>query len=154
MAIKGDFDGILSMWENLLADLAAKALEKQLMKSLFGDSSGGSGGSADWLKLITGFFSGGGGGSVPGLATGGMHAGGWRVVGERGPELEATGAARIFNAADTARILGGGAGRGGGVVNNITVQQGVGKAEVYQAVQTALAQSKAYTDGRLARAGI
>ena len=40
------------------------------------------------------------------------------------------------------------------MVNNINVQQGVGKAEVYQAVQAALSQAKAYTDGRLARAGI
>jgi hypothetical protein len=156
MAIKGDFDGILGMWENLLAEMATKALEKQIMKALFGD--GGSGGdSADWLKLIGNFFGGGGGGgggTVPGFASGGMHSGGWRMVGERGPELEATGAARIFNAADTARILGGGGGRGAGVVNNINVQQGVGKAEVYQAVQAALSQAKAYTDGRLARAGI
>ncbi len=38
---------------------------------------------------------------VPGYATGGDHAGGWRIVGEDGPELEATGPARIFNANQT-----------------------------------------------------
>jgi len=38
---------------------------------------------------------------IPGFAAGGDFAGGWRIVGERGPELEATGAARIFNATQT-----------------------------------------------------
>lgn len=42
---------------------------------------------------------------LPAFAGGGDFAGGWRIVGERGPELEATGAARIFNAQDTARIF-------------------------------------------------
>lgn len=146
MAIKGDFDGILQMWDNLLTEMIAKAIEKEVMKAVFGDGKGGSGGF-DIFEAIGNLI-------IPSFATGGNHQGGLRLVGERGPELEVTGAARIFNAADTARILGGsGAGRGG-TVNNITVQQGVGKAEVYQAVQAALAQSKAYTDGRLARAGI
>ena len=47
-------------------------------------------------------------GAVPAFASGGDFAGGWRLVGERGPELEATGAARIFDAGETARILSGG----------------------------------------------
>ena len=33
--------------------------------------------------------------------------GGWRVVGENGPELEATGRSRIFNASQTSQIFGG-----------------------------------------------
>jgi hypothetical protein len=49
---------------------------------------------------------------VPGYASGGDFGGGWRLVGESGPELEATGAARIFNASDTAAILSAGAGGG------------------------------------------
>lgn len=44
---------------------------------------------------------------VPGFASGGSFRGGWRVVGENGPELEATGPARIFDASETARILRG-----------------------------------------------
>lgn len=52
-------------------------------------------------------------GKIPGFATGGDFAGGLRIVGERGPELELTGASRIFNADQTARMLsnvsGGGA---------------------------------------------
>lgn len=42
---------------------------------------------------------------IPGFATGGDHRGGWRIVGENGPELEATGPARIFNASQTREIL-------------------------------------------------
>lgn len=46
--------------------------------------------------------------AIPGFAAGGDFGGGWRVVGEVGRELEATGPARIFNADQTARILSGG----------------------------------------------
>lgn len=53
-------------------------------------------------------------GKIPGFATGTDYfPGGLRIVGENGPELEATGASRIFTADQTARILsnvnGGGA---------------------------------------------
>jgi hypothetical protein len=37
------------------------------------------------------------GGRIPQFANGGYHSGGLRIVGENGPELEATGPARIFN---------------------------------------------------------
>lgn len=52
-------------------------------------------------------------GAVPAFAEGGWHAGGLRLVGERGPEIEATGAARIWSAPQTRAILAddGGAGR-------------------------------------------
>jgi phage-related minor tail protein len=46
--------------------------------------------------------------NVPGFAAGGDHAGGLRIVGENGPELEMTGASRIFNAAQTKQLLSGG----------------------------------------------
>lgn len=42
---------------------------------------------------------------IPGYATGGDHTGGWRIVGENGPELEATGPARIFNASQTRDLM-------------------------------------------------
>ncbi|MCO8166812.1 phage tail tape measure protein [Pseudomonas sp. 21LCFQ02] len=48
--------------------------------------------------------------SVPAFAMGGMHTGGIRLVGEKGPELEVTGPARIFNASQTAAMLKGGGG--------------------------------------------
>ena len=49
---------------------------------------------------------------IPGFANGGYHSGGIRLVGENGPEIEVTGASRIYNAADTANML-----RGGGANN-------------------------------------
>jgi hypothetical protein len=45
--------------------------------------------------------------AVPGFASGGDFAGGLRLVGEEGPEIEATGPSRIFNARQTASMLGG-----------------------------------------------
>jgi hypothetical protein len=43
-----------------------------------------------------------------GFASGGYHTGGLRIVGEKGPELEATGSSRIWNAKDTSSMLSGG----------------------------------------------
>lgn len=45
---------------------------------------------------------------IAGFASGGWFSGGMRIVGERGPELELTGASRIFDAATTRQILRGG----------------------------------------------
>ena len=45
------------------------------------------------------------GDSVPAFANGGVHSGGVRLVGEKGPELEVTGPSRIFNAEDTRKML-------------------------------------------------
>ncbi len=55
----------------------------------------------DWidskgLKRLTG---------VPGFASGGMHRGGLRIVGERGPELESTGPSRITSNSDLKSIV-------------------------------------------------
>lgn len=49
----------------------------------------------------------GGGIFKGGFASGGFHSGGLRLVGERGPELEATGAARIWSNAQTRDMIGG-----------------------------------------------
>ena len=45
---------------------------------------------------------------IPAFAAGGYHAGGLRLVGENGPELEATGSARIYNFDQTRDMLTGG----------------------------------------------
>jgi hypothetical protein len=45
-------------------------------------------------------------GEAPGFRHGGRHRGGFRVVGESGPELEATGAARYFSHAESKNVLG------------------------------------------------
>jgi len=45
-------------------------------------------------------------GEPMGHAAGGIHRGGWRLVGEKGPELEYTPPSRIFNNTDTQSIIG------------------------------------------------
>lgn len=50
---------------------------------------------------------------VPAFAGGGDHKGGFRLVGEKGPELELTGPSRIYDAATTRKILGQGGGMDG-----------------------------------------
>lgn len=47
-------------------------------------------------------------GETPRFAAGGDHEGGLRIVGESGPELEATGPSRIFNHDQARQILSGG----------------------------------------------
>lgn len=44
---------------------------------------------------------------IPGFASGGDHQGGYRIVGEDGPEIEATGRARIFSSQQSRAILNG-----------------------------------------------
>ena len=44
-------------------------------------------------------------GGVPGFASGGVHSGGARIVGERGPELEITGPSRIHSNPETKSML-------------------------------------------------
>jgi len=44
---------------------------------------------------------------IPAFADGGMHAGGMRIVGERGPELEATGSSKIMSNSELMSSLGG-----------------------------------------------
>ena len=56
--------------------------------------------------------------SLPGFYAGGMFEGGLRIVGERGPELEATGPSRIFDAQTTASML-----RSGGASNEDVVTE-------------------------------
>tara|TARA_R110000851_G_scaffold22894_2_gene67600 strand:- start:18039 stop:21287 length:3249 start_codon:yes stop_codon:yes gene_type:complete len=64
---------------------------------------------------------------LPGFASGGFHTGGLRIVGENGPELEATGASRIFSSGQLSSMMGG----GGGAAEEIKQLRGeVAKANV------------------------
>ncbi|MBS1143362.1 MAG: hypothetical protein H6R14_768 [Proteobacteria bacterium] len=54
---------------------------------------------ADYMKQKYGTWQ------PPAFAGGGLHGGGLRLVGERGPELEITGPSRILNAADSMSIV-------------------------------------------------
>lgn len=98
-AIRSAFDGLFddpaAALKDLAKQLAMMALYAQLGKSLPGIFGGGG-----LIPLI------------PGFAAGGRHRGGLRIVGENGPELEATGPSMIYPA-DALRRMGGGAGGGG-----------------------------------------
>ena len=71
-----------------------------------------------------------------------MFSGGLRIVGEAGPELEATGPSRIYNAAQTATMLSGDA----DVASQIAGLREEMKASLY-----AVAKNTAQTANRLNR---
>lgn len=64
-------------------------------------SSASSLSSLDLIRLATAMNN----GQYPAFAQGGMHTGGLRMVGERGPELEVTGPARIYSNRQTAQMF-------------------------------------------------
>jgi tape measure domain-containing protein len=74
---------------SILEELGKLAAQKLLMMLLGGGAGGG-------FSLNLG---------IPGFASGGDHRGGLRVVGERGPELEATGASRIHSTSDLKSMM-------------------------------------------------
>jgi hypothetical protein len=108
-AIRSAFDGLFDDPQQALKDLAKQlammALYQGLAKSF--PSVFGSGG---FVPL-----------GVPGFATGGRHRGGLRIVGENGPELEATGPSMIYPADALARM---GRGAGANVAVNVFNQSG------------------------------
>lgn len=144
--LQGKFDNIGSRFKSMLDRMVANAMAARLSDAMFGDfgKSGKLGGLAgeamsgggDWFR---GLF-GGGDGAAAGtwanagannvFAAGGDHGGGYRLVGENGPELEATGPSRIYNAAQTRDILSGGGGGTGEIrvelINSGTPQKVTG----------------------------
>jgi hypothetical protein len=58
-------------------------------------------------------------GVVPKFAAGGLHSGGLRLVGERGPELEVTGPARYYDANKTRDMLQGSGGSASALVQEL-----------------------------------
>jgi phage-related minor tail protein len=114
---KASFGDLVS---SILKDLARMVIQKNVMGPIFntiGGSMGGGGGFGGILSSI---------GSIFGFAKGGDHRGGLRIVGEEGPELEATGPSRIFNADQTRRMLSGG---GSGPVSiGITINAQTGQS--------------------------
>lgn len=132
-------DGSMSA-KDAVAQLLLEIAKVQMMNAVF--SLPGIGGVAGGLGgLLTP--------KIPGFATGGDHKGGYRIVGEKGPELEATGPARYFNANQTQKMLGGGGQQGVDV--NVTVsvdQNGNLQAFVDKKVQTGVSQGiKSYDKG-------
>jgi major membrane immunogen (membrane-anchored lipoprotein) len=112
--------GMLTGFLDVMRRMAAEAASRKIFESLFGvtGKSGDQGllGSV-FNSAISSLFG------VKKFASGGSFGGGLRLVGESGPELEVTGPSRIYNAADTQRMLGG---QGGDTINvNLTIQTGV-----------------------------
>lgn len=66
----------------------------------------------DILDLVTSM-------GLPAFADGGMHSGGWRLVGERGPELEYTGPSRIFSNAESLQMVARPAANDGALLNEM-----------------------------------
>ncbi|UUZ68075.1 hypothetical protein LP416_27810 [Polaromonas sp. P2-4] len=101
----------LSMLGQIDATLAALDASSKSAEKIIADAvAAGSEKTAAGLRAVIAAVT---GQTVPAFASGGYHAGGLRIVGENGPELEATGPSRIFNASQTHSMLRGG-GSGGG----------------------------------------
>jgi len=97
---------------DLVIDRLFQIASNSALNALFGGQGGGGGGL---FGSLLGALS--GGGLAPAssprprprlFAGGGDFGGGLRIVGELGPELEATGPSRIFSAAQTRGMLSGG----------------------------------------------
>lgn len=96
LAVLGQIDGTLAAIES-----AASSAEKIISDAIYTTGDNTLAGLRAVIAAIQGE-------TVPAFATGGMHTGGLRLVGERGPELEVTGPARIYSANQTRAMLAGG----------------------------------------------
>jgi len=101
MGVIAGTTSIKQAFASMLQDMASKLMTSGL-SSFFGSMFGPVRGMDSLSNALRGALSG-----TPRFATGGQHLGGLRIVGERGPELEATGPARYFTAAQTQRMLSG-----------------------------------------------
>lgn len=77
-----------------VADLLMEIAKTQMINGIMGLP--GMGGIASGIGRLL----------IPGFAEGGYHTGGLRIVGENGPEIEATGAARYWSASQTQNMIG------------------------------------------------
>ncbi|WP_238909139.1 phage tail length tape measure family protein [Achromobacter ruhlandii] len=95
---------------DLLAEIDAKLLELE-KSALSGDQvltnaiNAARDATVNGLRQVVNALT---GRAVAAFAKGGYHSGGWRLVGEEGPELEFTGPSRILNADQTRAMLAGG----------------------------------------------
>lgn len=140
-------DAMKNTFKSLATDILKelnRVLISKAFASIIGGGAGGGGGFGSIFSSIGSFFGGGtdaelygNAGFSPSFADGGVHSGGMRLVGENGPELEATGPSRIFNASQTKNMLSGGSG-GGGTVINIDARGSNGDAAVTAAVEAGI----------------
>jgi hypothetical protein len=96
LAMLGQIDAAL-----MVLDASSKSAEKIIADAV----TAGSENTANGLRAVIAALT---GSPVPAFALGGSFGGGLRIVGENGPELEATGPSRIFSASQTRNLLGGG----------------------------------------------
>ena len=96
LAMLGQIDAAL-----MVLDASSKSAEKIIAEAV----TAGSENTANGLRAVIAALT---GKSVPAFAAGGSFGGGLRIVGENGPELEATGPSRIFSASQTRSMLNGG----------------------------------------------
>lgn len=94
--------GLLGQIDSTLAALEAGAMTADQL--IVNAINAGKDTTRDGLRAVVAALT---GQAVPAFAMGGMHAGGVRLVGENGPELEVTGPSRIYSAAQTRGMLGG-----------------------------------------------
>lgn len=81
-------------------DASARSAEQLIVNAINGGRDATVAGLRQVINAITG-------NPVAAFASGGIHAGGLRIVGERGPELEVTGPSRIYSASQTRALLSG-----------------------------------------------
>ncbi len=94
-------DGLLAGFTNTIKQMVANAASAQIMESLMGKTGVKDGGGLLGMAF-TGIKA------YAGFANGGDHPGGYRIVGENGPELEYTGPSKIYNNSQTKALLSGG----------------------------------------------
>lgn len=92
-ALRGIETGVLAIPDAIAALAAALAAEQAARVSRDATEVLVSAEAARIVSALTGQAP----QQIPQFADGGAHAGGWRVVGERGPELEFTGPSRIYS---------------------------------------------------------
>lgn len=111
-----------SIIKDLARIMVQQSITGPLSGMLGGLFGGGGAGFGAMGASIRGFFN----PSLygPGFASGGDHRGGLRIVGENGPELEATGPSRIFTANQTRQMLSGGGGGSTNVSVVVNMDQG------------------------------
>ena len=95
LALLGDIDQALAS-----IDASAASAEKVISDAIYETGAQ----NLNGLRAIVAALR---GESVPRFALGGQHAGGIRLVGENGPELEVTGPARYWSYEQTRRLMGG-----------------------------------------------
>lgn len=96
MTVKEAIDGLKAVMESFAPSISASGVNPLYTQADFYAGGGGGGSFSDGMD-------------PPRFATGGMHSGGLAIVGERGPELVNMGPSRVWNADDTAAIMGGSA---------------------------------------------